>query len=44
MSFRDVTAADAAERLARVAADTDAVLFDVIDAATLAGTGLADLD
>ncbi len=39
MSFRDVVATDAAARLAQAKADNDAVLFDVIDAATLAGTG-----
>ncbi|MBL8209542.1 MAG: four-carbon acid sugar kinase family protein [Bryobacterales bacterium] len=39
MSFRDVVAADAAERLSQASQNHDAVLFDVIDAATLAGTG-----
>lgn len=39
MSFRDVAAPDAGQRLSRAVQGHDAMLFDVIDDATLAGTG-----
>jgi len=39
MSLEDVAAADAEARLAREAATCDAVLLDIVDQATLCGTG-----